>query len=489
MSIFQKIGAYLKKPAASNNASTAAPPQGLSPLEDPKPVDHVINIYSHGFTNGVYRIELERDTFEHFLHADNELEKIKELRMQNEALLSAARERLKTEQASIELAERALLEKEKPLEFTRLQIATEEQWRSAFLERKNELSAQQQETKPEYAWVPALFYLLAGIVFIIGDIAITHQITSWGFDMKGRESWAFAVGLAFTAFLIKPLIDRLLEKPFQKAGLQLHKIYKIALVLITILGISMLFLLGKFRSEAQSANTRLGMIRTQLNEMEDEKSTEYRALIKERKQINDDLTNNAVGEWGIILSGIIFAIGGGLCLSVAFPSLAQLVSRYWILPFRAAAYGRRVKKCDRKIFDLRGKAALLSAGHETAMQKLKAANVAEAFQKLEALEKEHKQLLILQYEAQYLKEKNLYHDGRNRGERYVLEGDLFFRVGESDPSALYNGKGKNGQEGLKPPPRSYTRRPFIKMRKMIADNYNKNQNTQAQDGTDFEIIS
>jgi hypothetical protein len=475
-----------KSAQASDTATTLVPPS--SPIQETKPPDNVINIYDRGFANGVFRIEIEKDTFEAFLKASNDVDQINAQRKQNENSLEEAKNKLKTDSQTLEIAQETVIAKGKPIEHTQLEVERVEQRRTSYLDKQKALSIKQEETKPEHPWLPALFFFLAGVVFIVGDISITHQITSWGFDMAGMEGWIFAVGLAFTAFLIKPLIDRLLEKPFQKAGHELKRLYKAFLIGITVLGLLMLFFLGRFRSDAQTANTKLIEIRRQQSDISDVNSAEYRRLTDDRKKINEALTNNKVGEWGIILSGIVFAIGGGLCLAVAFPSLTQLTSRYWILPLRIRDCRVKAERCNKQLLDLRSNLAALSV--DKAAQKMKTISLSETTLRIHALEEEQKSLLVKYYEAQYEKERTLYHDGRNRGEKYSIEGDLIYRVIETDFVGSNGSKAKNGNGSDSPRPyRTYTRRPFIKMRKMIADNYNKNQNNNSQDGTEFEIVS
>lgn len=491
MSIFKKILPFFgfKK---SDEPVQEIKQEMVTPSEkESLPADNVISIYSHGFTNGVYKIEPDKDAFERFLEYSNELDNIKEQRFQNDKLINELGQKLLGEIGGHQTATDTVIEKKKLAQGLDLSIAEIAQIKSAKAQKENVLIAQLNSTKPEYSWVPALLYLLAGIVFIVADVSITKQITSWGFDMKGLEGLIFAIGLAFTAFLIKPLVDRMLEKSFHKAGQALNTVYKWVLLGITLLGLVMLLLLGMFRSDSQIAQNKIRDLSAQMNELPDPASTPYHTLQNQRDKINDDLAKNNWGQNGLVLSGIIFAIGGAICLSISFPALSHLINRYWILPLRIKRTNKSILMIDRKITAVRMEWTTVTSEQEKAEQRLMAIDLIALKEELKQLEEQRTRLATEFYKIQYEKERNLYQDGKNKGEKYRIEGDLLYKVIESDPSHPYPGKDKliDGQEGRQRSPRSYTRRPFVKMRKMIADNYNKNQNNHTQDGTEFEIIA
>jgi hypothetical protein len=456
-----------------------------TPVRHSTPSDNVIYIYSHGFTNGIYKVHPEKDNFQEFLKASSEADKIMVMRRQNEQRLAFARQQLAAKETSARVLHDIFIEKKESEDYLRGRMVEVEDERAVKQEKLKQVIEQRSQTHAEYAWVPAILYLFAGIVFIVGDISITHQITSWGFDMKGIEGWVFAVGLAFTAFLIKPVVDRLLEKPFQKAGLEMKKVYKTVLLSITVLGVVMLFLLGKFRSESQEAATRLGDINYQMQSLGDPNSAEYLKLAAERKQINQDLTSNPVGEWGIILSGIIFAIGGALCLSIAFPSLSQLINRYWILPVRIKSHEAGIKKLLDARGELKNQMKVVSGDILKAEHQIKGIDFERLKDEVKQLEDEEKKLLVAYYEMQFERESNLYEDGRNRGEKFNPDAELMYKTTELDPTDLYHRNGKSPAV----PDNKAQRRPFVKIRKMIADNYYKNQNNKSADGSEFEILS
>lgn len=495
--LFSKTTSFTKKENKDDSSNSQENPVITNPTGTksgsvPLPVSHenVINIYGHGFSNGLYRIEPEKDTFEDFLEAGVKMERLTEQRQDNKNQLAELKYKVEKDEESFRQLQEIVIEKENAINTLKLSIADAQTQKTKFESAQNSLISLRENTVPEYAWIPALLFLVAGLVFIAGDISITSQITSYGFDMNPKEGWIFAVGLAFTAFLIKPLLDRLLEKPFQKAGYDLKSLYRYVLLAITTLGIIMLFCLGKFRSVAKNYITKEEEISTRLGELSDTASPEYIKLAQELKELNEAFTNNFFGEYGIIFSGIIFAIGGALCLAVAFPSLTKLINRYWILPFRISAIKRKIEKIENQINDLRDKISSFTSEKEIASQKLQVINIHLLYQEIAALENEQKRLQIEFFEIQYQKERSLYRDGRNRGEKYGMDGELIYKINNDDPTSFFkNGNGNNGHDEKTKLKRSYNRRPFIKIRKMIADNYNKTQNKNINDDTEFEIVA
>jgi len=477
------------KPGEAVASAPTTKPVGEPEATPAPPPDNVIYIYSHGFTNGVYGVAPDQDSFEKFLEHCSQLDWIKEQRALKEKAMAQTELKLHTAVLAYEADTNTFVEKEKMAGHISLSLAELEGQRVKKEEKETALVTQIQECVSEHPWAPALLYFAAGITFIIADISITKQITSWGFNMKGAQSWIFATGLAFTAFLIKPAVDRLLEKPFQSAGFKLTKIYKCVLLSLTVLGLIMLCFLGKFRSDSEIAKGQLDDISNQMDKWSPT-SSQYIQLQDQYHEIQKSLDNNSMGQKGLILSGMLFALGGAICLSIAFGSLKHLINRYWILPVRIRHLQKEAKVLGQEIASLRTEHTTTKTEEEKTGKRLLANEVYSLRDELKKLQDERSTLLAEFYEAQYNKERALYLDGKNKGGKYTIEGKLVYKVSGNDHDSIYLGKKDTmNEEQAEPSPRPYTRRPFVKMRKMIADNYNKNQNSQSNDGSEFEIIS
>lgn len=451
-----------------------------------------VNIYGHGFHNAVYKIPEDADSFPEYLHHSNELERLTELKKINDNELNEISKTLNEEGKKVETYNSAIIKNEEAVHFLSDKIAFARSKITIWETRNLQLFQKREQINPEYGWIPALLFLGAGVLFILGDISITSDITSTGFNMTKSEGLLFAIGLALTAFLIKPLIDRFLEKPFQKAGLELKKVYKFVLISITVVGLIMLLFLGKFRAESKTSIAQLAKITTEQKQV-GLSSPRIFELQQQTNVITSDLANNWWGQWGIILSTIIFAVGGAMCLAVAFPSLTQLCNRYWFLPFRRCVnkiiIRSREKDIEKYNQELEKYTVILKQS-EVFLSQLSVSSLKEKLQTCKTIQSE---ILQAYYSTRYNKEGQLYKDGYNRGLVYTLDGDLKFKV--LDPISLqdkssvaHNGNATNG-ESYANEKRAYTRRPFVKIRKMIADNYNQNQNSTNQDGTEFEIVS
>ena len=98
MSLLQKALSFFTG-KAPEEVPISEPQQ--EPLAEPTPIDtpppdDVIYIYSHGFTNGVYRVAPEDDSFEKFLEYSNQLDRIKEQRDSNERAITNMELKLNT---------------------------------------------------------------------------------------------------------------------------------------------------------------------------------------------------------------------------------------------------------------------------------------------------------------------------------------------------------------------------------------------------------
>lgn len=469
------------------SATPLAPEVAPAPTIIPPP-GNVIYIYSHGFTNGVYRIEPDKDSFERFLEHCNLLDRIKDQRELMEKAIGEMELKLDAATNAYAADTSILIEKEKLAENVSVSLAELEQQRMRKEQKETVLVAQIKETVAEYSWVPACLYFSAGITFIAADISITKQITSWGFDMGGWQGWIFAIGLAFTAFLIKPIVDRMLEKPFHAAGFKLKTLYKCVLLGITAVGLIMLYFLGQFRADSEIAKNDLAELTARLATL-NPNSTQFQTCQRQYDAIQKALDRNSMGQAGLILSGMLFAVGGAVCLSVSFGSLKQLITRYWILPFRI----RRVKKESSmwadKILAVRAEHTAIKTEQVKAEKRISKSEIPVLKEELNKLKGERSVLITEFYQVQCEKERALYLDGKNKGGKYLIEGELLYKVSGNDHSSPYLKQDPKSDPQLPPSTRPYTRRPFVKMRKMIADNFNKRQNNQTYDGTEFEIIS
>lgn len=462
------------RPVDAENISSEQ--QNEAPRERGFGTTFYFNSYQHGFTNGVLQVKPDEDSFFRFLKHDREVERLEEQRRMKVQEL----EKLETELAlkkPIELEKKLLIASHRVQEENlNAQIKKLEEDEARHRNTLAALRERREEIEPEYSWVPAMFFLIAGLVFVAADITITHDITANGFKMNELDGWIFAIGLAFTAFLIKPFLDRVFEKPFQKTGRVLKKVYKYFLIGIVVLCIAMLFLLGQFRSASQGALMKIAQNNSSITGTTPTAggSVNRVKIARENTDLIDQLSKNSYGKAGLIFSGIIFAIGGGICLSIAFPSLTDLLRRHHFFPRRM----RRVRRFQKKLGKELGKEKELLS---EIVQKLEVAAVELGLLGIEKLEQSVsnikvaiEELIDKMYGEKVLRDQMLYWDGKERGSKYTLEGDLKFSMRRT-ADILENHDQASDARGVAEK-RKYNRRPYVKLRKLLTDLYNKTKN-------------
>jgi hypothetical protein len=244
-------------------------------------------------------------------------------------------------------------------------------------------------------------------------------------------------------------------------------------------------LLGKFRAEAFASLAELVEIQSKMSDP-NLPSQESSALGQRVAELSKEMSNNKWGQYGLILSTIVFAIGGAMCLSVAFPSLKQLMNRYWFIPCRRSFNIRIVKAKMQKQERLQQLFDQIESKKLLATKNLELLNLMVLREQLTGAKSKLSEWLNEYYNTKKGKERSLYTDGYLRGEKYSMEGDLKFKV--VDPLSQTGTAKSSNEDAAAGEARKYTRRPFVKIRKMIADNYNQKQNTAAKDETEFEIL-
>jgi hypothetical protein len=222
------------------------------------------------------------------------------------------------------------------------------------------------DTSP-YPFLAGLIYLLAGITFIVGDLIISHEIVAYALNIKNNfHAWAFAFGLASVSILLKPAYDRLIEQPYLKNNdvktRTRHGIFQGILVFIAV---ATLGILGYFRYESyrvselkKGINQEIKALRQQnapliegqLEVANPLMNQQVEAKLKAFNDLNISLVNSKWALMSFILSGILFAIAGAICLGIAFPSL-QVYWKRWFRHSWNIMNAKIALKRNRKRFD------------------------------------------------------------------------------------------------------------------------------------------
>jgi len=225
------------------------------------------------------------------------------------------------------------------------------------------LTQKRKRTESEYSLLAGLFFFVAGLAFVFGDLIISHEIVAYALNIRNsNEAWAFAVGLAMISILLKPAYDRLIERPYvDEYNAKSRTNYtRFALVLGTF-AIVTLGILGWFRYEAyrtdklkealNKAVKNLQLNATPLDPTTAMSPQQQQALmqrIEQQLQKSDELNLGLVNSpWALlsfVLSGILFALAGAVSLGMALPVLSAFWFRWLQIDPRRWRLRRRRKK-------------------------------------------------------------------------------------------------------------------------------------------------
>lgn len=257
---------------------------------------------------------------------------------------------------------------------------------SVYKEEISELNDRKKEHKTPYSLLAGVLYFLAGFAFLAGDLIISHEIVAYALNIRNTvEAWAFAVGLASLSILLKPAYERLVEQPYLKAeNLSAKKIYGYFQSGLLVLSVLTLVILGWFRYEAYKTDKLKEGINRQIKTMQmqatsidpsevvdntqlladiDTKLAEYNAL-------NVSLVNSPLAMLSFILTGLLFAIAGAICLGIAFPILQVFWLKGMQLNPGIKRRKRRIRKILKTLDPINEQIAKLSAARDVFTQEI-----------------------------------------------------------------------------------------------------------------------
>lgn len=203
-----------------------------------------------------------------------------------------------------------------------------------------------------------MLYLFAGIAFVCGDLIISHEIVAYALNIRDNyEAWAFAIGLAMLSVLLKPAYDRLVEQPYiHDYSPKTKRTYAIFQGFLIFFSIATMLVLGWFRYEAYKTDKLKESINKQIKAMQLNipidpngavQATDNQALIQKMDEqlkiydkLNIELVNSPWALMSFVLSGVLFAIAGAICLGIAFPILQS----YWYNWLQSGPALKKLKK-------------------------------------------------------------------------------------------------------------------------------------------------
>lgn len=274
--------------------------------------------------------------------------KLKEIRSRVNSLQTELKE-------GMEQKREVFREYEKNLGKYKLLISKRSMAEKAVEYSKNRIEALELEKKEErspYSLFAGILYFLAGFAFLAGDLIISHEIVAYALNIRNTvEAWAFAVGLASLSVLLKPAYERLVEQPYLEGkGKRVYAFFQGGLLILCTIT---LFVLGWFRYEAYKTDKLKAGINQEIKSLElavdPDSMVDSSALLSQMdaklqayNQLNMDLVNSPLAMFSFVLTGLLFALAGAICLGIAFPILQV----YWK---RAFQFNKKIKAERRSI--------------------------------------------------------------------------------------------------------------------------------------------
>ena len=237
--------------------------------------------------------------------------------------------------------------------------------RQAIDDEQASLQMRRENAATDYSLLAGLLFLVAAVSFLAGDLIISHEIVAYALNIRdSNEAWAFAVGLAMVSILLKPVYDRIIEEPYKTDPVRHRGRYyrfKIGLALFSVVT---LVVLGWFRYEAYRTDQLKAAINKsiknlQLNAPLDASGNpvpltpavmqQIEKQLQDADALNLDLVNSPVALLSFVLSGVLFALAGAVCLGIALPVLQSFWFRWLQVDSRRWRLRRRRKRLMKQL--------------------------------------------------------------------------------------------------------------------------------------------
>ena len=358
----------------------------------------------------------------------------------------------------------------------------------------NHLEGRRTKTESPYSLFAGILYMFAGVAFVAGDLIISHEIVAYALNIRNNfEAWAFAIGLAMLSILLKPAYERLVEQPYlTDYSPKTKKVYGIFQGFLLVFSIGTMFILGWFRYEAYKTDKLKEGINKQIKSMQinstpldpsSAQPSDNQAIIqkmdeqmKAYEKLNIDLVNSPWALMSFVLSGILFAIAGAICLGIAMP----IMQSYWYRWLQSGPSLKRYRKKNIKLTeDLKVAENALA---EQIVQKNILENELATMPKIEELKAEKKAINIeianmLEHAklADQDRRINTFNDGVAKGDanREGMTDEEYEEFRSTSVRQMRNAQDSKTDTG----PKVYRNnglRPHQALRKVITEQFNQN---------------
>ncbi|CAN5529163.1 hypothetical protein BH09BAC4_BH09BAC4_46190 [soil metagenome] len=342
------------------------------------------------------------------------------------------------------------------------QIKQKEADRQALEADRDHLLERRTKAAPDYSLLAGLLFLAAGISFLAGDLIISHEIVAYALNIRNtNEAWAFAVGLAMVSILLKPAYDRLIEQPYQEDPVKNGRRYgrfKMALAVFSVLTLAVLgwFRYEAYRTDQLKAAINKSVRQLQLNTdptaatqvLSPSTLSKIEKQLSESSELNLALVNSPWALLSFVLSGILFALAGAVCLGIALPVLSAFWFRWLQADIKLGKLRRRLKRLDKEIAPLETQLAEQRTQQQVLQHNLDLLpNLNELKEERQAITSELNELLSELKLAQTDSRISNFNDGYGQGEatRTVLTDDEQRQLRKEMLALQNNNRSRSGE--------------------------------------------
>jgi len=296
--------------------------------------------FQHGYSSGVEGIT--PDAYESYLSSQVNLTWLNERVVEKRADIEHISEQLTEATAARKTAFATLQEHLLQVSIAAKQVEQLDNTHQRIVADQSQLRQRRTDAKPEYSLAAGLLFVAAGVSFLLGDLIISHEIVAYALNIRNNtEAWTFAVGLAMVSILLKPAYDRLIEQPYQRDPVRNGRRYWRFKVGLGTFAVITLAVLGWFRYEAYRTDQLKSAINKSIRQMQQNATpidgdagaaignpallAQIEAQLRESATLNLALVNSPWALLSFVLSGLLFALAGAVCLGIGLP----VVSAYW----------------------------------------------------------------------------------------------------------------------------------------------------------------
>lgn len=313
--------------------------------------------FRHGYTSGLEQVS--KDSYEGYLSSRVSLERLNERVTEKRQRLDRVAEEIDTARSRRKVAFDTLQGHLYEISLAGKETSRLDKSIALNEEETQRLRDKRRSTESAYAFLAGVLYLIAGVLFVGGDLIISHEIVAYALNIRNNvEAWSFAVGLAMLSILLKPAYERLIEQPYLENQVPTaRRNYAWFIGGLVVFTIATMFVLGWFRYEAYKTDKLKQEINKTIRNIQSQQTDPTAAGVvgqvdrelQKMDALNQTLVTSGWALLSFVLTGILFAIAGAVCLGVAFPILQSYSQRWIQIPIRMGIARRERRRLTTRL--------------------------------------------------------------------------------------------------------------------------------------------